>query len=102
MEDQGPGGEGRGHPSLQNTNSKQGDIAGHGEHEGQVPSQNASLRIRQTFFHLHADKRFPARQEGHVGLRDLCISSNRCTDRCNGVEQTGIPDALALLNTEDA
>ena len=32
----------------------------------------------------------------------LCILSDRCTNRCKGVEQTGIPDALALLNTEDA
>ena len=32
----------------------------------------------------------------------LCISSNTCTDRQNGLEQTGVPDALALLNTEDA
>ena len=28
----------------------------------------------------------------------LCISANRCTDRWNGVEKTGVPDALALLN----
>ena len=32
----------------------------------------------------------------------LCILSIMCTDRRNGVEQTSIPDALALLNTEDA
>ena len=32
----------------------------------------------------------------------LCISSNRCIERRNQVEQMGIPDALALLNTEDA
>ena len=32
----------------------------------------------------------------------LCISSNRCTNRQNGVEQMGVPDALAPLNTEDA
>ena len=31
----------------------------------------------------------------------LCILSNRCTDRRNGIEQMGIPDALALLNIED-
>ena len=32
----------------------------------------------------------------------LCISANRCTDRCNGIEKMGIPDALALLNVKDA
>ena len=31
----------------------------------------------------------------------LCISTNCCTDRWNGIEKTGIPDALALLNVED-
>ena len=32
----------------------------------------------------------------------LCISANRCTDRYNGIEKMGIPDALALLNIQDA
>ena len=27
----------------------------------------------------------------------LCISANRCTNQCNGIEKTGVPDALALL-----
>ena len=31
----------------------------------------------------------------------LCISANRCTDRRNGIEKTGVPGALALLNVED-
>ena len=31
----------------------------------------------------------------------LCISTNRCTDRQNGVEKTGVPDTLALLNVND-
>ena len=38
MEDQGPGGKGCRHPSLQNTNTEQGDIAGRRDHEGWVPS----------------------------------------------------------------
>ena len=29
------------------------------------------------------------------------VSANRCTDRRNGIEKTGMPDALALLNVED-
>ena len=32
----------------------------------------------------------------------LCISANRCTDRHNGIEKTGVPNALALLNIKDA
>ena len=31
----------------------------------------------------------------------LCIPTNCCTDRWNGIKKTGIPDALALLNVED-
>ena len=31
----------------------------------------------------------------------LCISANRCTDRQNRIEKTGMPDALALLNVND-
>ena len=32
----------------------------------------------------------------------LCLSTNRCTDRRNKIEKTGMPDALALLNVNDA
>ena len=32
----------------------------------------------------------------------FCISANRCTYRWNGVEKTGVPDALSLLNVNDA
>ena len=32
----------------------------------------------------------------------LCLSTNWCTDRWNGVEKTGVPDTLALLNLNDA
>ena len=31
----------------------------------------------------------------------LCISAKQCTDQWNGVEKTGVPDALALLNMND-
>ena len=31
----------------------------------------------------------------------LCISTNHCTDQQNGVQKTGIPNALALLNVAD-
>ena len=63
-------GEGCRHPSLQNTNTKQGDVVGCRDHEGWVPFLNATLCIRQTLFHLCADQRFPVRREGHVGLQD--------------------------------
>ena len=31
----------------------------------------------------------------------LCLSTNRCTDWRNGIKETGMPDALALLNVND-
>ena len=52
MEDQGPGGEGRGHPSFQDTNSSQRDAACRGEHEGWVPPQNAPVHTGQIVLHL--------------------------------------------------
>ena len=32
----------------------------------------------------------------------LCISTNRCTDRQHGIKKVGMPNALALLNMNDA
>ena len=32
----------------------------------------------------------------------LCLSTNRCTDWQHGLEKTGMPNALALLNMDDA
>ena len=37
-----------------------------------------------------------------VAYEILCISANCCTDRWNGVKETSMPDALALLKVEDA
>ena len=71
MEDQDPGGRDAGVLPYQDTNSQQRDVVGCGEHEGRVPSQNASVHIRGTVLCLRVDQRFPTRQEGHVGLRDF-------------------------------
>ena len=54
-------------------------------------------------FFIYAQIKDSPRDERVVlAYKILCISSNRCTDRCNGVEQMGVPNALALLNTKDA
>ena len=54
-------------------------------------------------FFVYAQIRDSPRDERVVlAYEILCISSIRCTNRWNGVEQTGVPDTLALLNTEDA
>ena len=58
MEDQGPGRDGCGCLSFQDTNSQQGDVTSHGEHEGWVPSQNAFIRIGRAILCLRTDQKF--------------------------------------------
>ena len=58
--------------------------------------------LDELFFVYVQIKDSPRDERVVLAYEILCISSNRCTNRRNGVEQTGIPDALALLNTEDA
>ena len=54
-------------------------------------------------FFIYVQIRDPPQDERVVlAYEILCILSNRCTNRWNRVEQTGIPDALAVLNTKDA
>ena len=54
-------------------------------------------------FFIYAQIRDSLRDESvMLAYEILCILSIRCTDRLNRVEQMGVPDALALLNTEDA
>ena len=36
-----------------------------------------------------------------VAYKTLCLSMQRCTEQCHGVEKTGVPDALSLLNVND-
>ena len=98
----GPWGEGCGHPSFQDTNSSQRDAASRREHEGRVPSQNAVcagrivVRLHTQIKNSHKDDKVV------LAYEILCISANRCTDRRNRIEKTGVPDTLALLNVEDA
>ena len=37
-----------------------------------------------------------------VAYEILCLSMNWCTDQQHGLEKTGVPNALALLNVDDA
>ena len=37
-----------------------------------------------------------------VAYEILCLSAQRCTKRQHGLEKTGVPDALVLLNVDDA
>ena len=57
--------------------------------------------LDELFFIYAQIKDSPQDERVVLAYEILCISSNRCTNRRNGVEQTGVPNALALLNTED-
>ena len=37
-----------------------------------------------------------------IAYEILCLSANQCTDRWHGLKKTAVPDALALLNIDDA
>ena len=102
MEDQNPGGKGHGHPSLQDTNPPERDIMGCGEHEGQVPPQDASLSLDELFY-VYAQIKNLQQEDNKLMLayEILCLSANHCMDQQNRVKKTGIPDALALLNVAD-
>ena len=54
-------------------------------------------------FYIYAQIKNSRRVDGKLVLtyEILCISANRCTDRQNGGEKTGVPDALALTNVND-
>ena len=58
--------------------------------------------LDELFFIYAQIKDSPLDERVMLAYEILCISSNRCTDRRNGVEQMGVPDTLALLNTKDA
>ena len=69
MEDEGPRGEGCGHPFFQDADPQQRDSMGQRQHEGWVPSQNASIHAGQIILCLRASKEFPkARQKARAGL----------------------------------
>ena len=61
------------------------------------------LYMLDELFYVFAEIRNAHRDDKVVlAYEILCILANQCMDRCNGVEQMGVPDALALLNVEDA
>ena len=55
-------------------------------------------------FYIYAQVKNSQRGDNKVvvAYEILCISANQCTDWHNGIKKTGVPDALALLNVEDA
>ena len=102
MEDQGPGGRDMGIPPFKTPTLNKGTLrAAEGMRDGYHPKM--LLYTLDELLYVYAQIKDSPRDERVVlAYKILCISSNRCTDRHNGIEQMGIPDALALLNIEDA
>ena len=61
------------------------------------------LNVLDELFYVYAQIKNSQRDEKvMLAYEILCISANRSIDRCNRIEKMGVPDALALLNVEDA
>ena len=61
------------------------------------------LYMLDKLFYIYAQVKNSSRVDDKLVLayEILCISVNCCTDQWNGIERTGVPDALALLNVND-
>ena len=61
------------------------------------------LYVLDELFYIYAQIKHSQRVDDKLVLayEILCISANQCTDWQNGIEKTGVPDALALLNVND-
>ena len=102
MEDQGPGGRDAGIPPFKTPILKKGTLqAAEIMRDGYRPKM-LLYALDELFFIYVQIRDSPRDKRVVLAYEILCISSNRCTNRQNGVEQRGVPDALALLNTEDA
>ena len=102
MEDQGPGGRDVGVPPFKTPTLNKGTLrAKESMRDGYHPKM--LLYLLDKLFYVYAQIKNSQRDEKVVLAYEIfCISANRCTDRCNGIEKMGVPDALALLNVEDA
>ena len=102
MEDQGPGGRNAGVPPFITPTLNKGTLwATDIMRDGYCPKM-LLYALDELFFIYVQIRDSPRDERVMLAYEILCISSNRCTNRPNGVEQMGILDALALLNTEDA
>ena len=61
------------------------------------------LYVMDELFYIYTQVKNSQRPDKKLVLayEILCISANCCTNLWNGIEKTGMPDALALLNVED-
>ena len=102
MEDEGPGGRDVGIPLFKTpTLNKETLWAEDSMRDGYHPRM--LLYALDELFYVYAQVKNSRRPDEKLMLayEILCISANPCTNRQNGIEKTGVPDALALLNVED-
>ena len=102
MEDEGPGGRDVGIPPFKTpTLNKETLQAEDSMRDGYHPKM--LLYVLDKLFYVYMQVKNSRRLDEKLVLayEILCISTNCCTDRRNGIEKTGVPDALALLNVED-
>ena len=102
MEDQGPGGRDVGIPPFKTPTLQKGKLrAKESMRDGYHPKM--LLYALDELFYILAQIKISHRDDKVVlAYKILSISANRCMDRCNGIEKMGVPNALALLNVEDA
>ena len=102
MEDQSPGGRDAGVPPFKMPTLHKGTLqAEESMRDGYHPKM--LLYALDELFYIYAQVKNSQRADNKLVLayEILCISANRCTDWQNGIEKTGMPNALALLNMED-
>ena len=102
MEDQDPGGRDVGVPPFKTPTLNKGTLrAEENMRDGYRPKM--LMYALDKLFYIYAQIKISHRDEKvMLAYEILCISANRCTDRHNGIEKMGVPDALALLNVKDA
>ena len=102
MEDEGPGGRDAGVPHFKTpTLNKETLWLKDSMRDGYHPKM--LLYVLDELFYIYTQIKNSQRVDDKFVLtyEILCISTNQCTDRQNGVKKASVPDALALLNMND-
>ena len=102
MEDQGPGGRDVGVPPFKTPTLNKGTLRATESMRDRYRPKMLLYALDELFYVYTKVKDSPQDEKVILAYEILCILSNRCTDRHNGIEQMGIPDTLALLNIKDA
>ena len=103
VEDESPGGRDVSVPTFKTlTLNKEMLWAEDSMRDGYHPKM--LLYVLDELFYIYAQVKNSQRVDDKLMLayEIHCISANCCTDQRNGVEKTSVPDALALLNVDNA